>query len=310
MAPNDKQTGDNAKGSGGDVPSEKSAEEMVLYDVIEPHIAQITLNRPERGNAILTPDMNVEIARKMTIAEDDDTIKVVIIAGNGKHFCSGEDNRRMPIETFGLKKGQRLPQSLRMRGVARGHQLMRNWFLYSSKTTVAACQGAVLGAGFGMIMTCDLVVAAEDAYFARRQSRIGFAGFDVQLPLTLLRCGINHGYEMNITGRTVSAQEMKDWGVVCSLVPPDKLMDEALRYARAVAAHSTDNLMLGRHSMQMFWDLMGMSNYANYVKVAHPLFTNMVWRDDEMNWFRERNKHGNKEGMKRLNKVWEDLGFE
>ena len=72
--------------------------------------------------------------------------------------------------------------------------------------------GPALGAGFGMIMTVDMVVASEDAFFARPQSRIGFAGFDVQLPLTLMRCGINRGYEMNITGRRVSAQELQKWG--------------------------------------------------------------------------------------------------
>ena len=300
---------ENPHGYGSEMPSEKLADEMVLYEVVEPHIAKITLNRPEKGNSILTPDMNEEIARKMGIAEDDDRIKCVVLAGNGRHFCSGEDNRRMPIETYGLKKGQKLPQSFRMRGQAASAQRMRNWFLYSSKTVVAAVQGACLGAGFGMIMTVDMVVASEDAFFARPQSRIGFAGFDVQLPLTLMRCGINRGYEMNITGRRVSAEELKKWGVVTSVVPREKLEDEAMRYARAVAAHGTDTLMLGRQSMQIFWDLLGMASYADYVKVAHPLFTNMVWREDEHNWFKMRNQYGNKEGMQRLNAVWEDLGF-
>ena len=83
-------------------------------------------------------------------------------------------------------------------------------------------------------------------------------------------------------------------------------MDEALRYARAVAAHSTDNLMLGRKSMTMFFRLLGVDTYFNYAEVAHPLFTNMVWREDEHNFLRERNKYGNKEGMRRLNAVGED----
>ena len=61
--------------------------------------------------------------------------------------------------------------------------------------------------------------------------------------------------------------------------------------------------MLGRHSMQIFWDLLGMASYADYIKVAHPLFTNMVWREDEHNWFKMRNQYGNKEGMQRLNAV-------
>ena len=82
-----------------------------------------------------------------------------------------------------------------------------------------------------------------------------------------------------------------------------------MRYARAVAAHSADNLMLGRQSMQMFFQLLGVGAYINYAQVAQPLFTNMVWREDEHNFLRERNKWGNKEAMNRINKVWEDLGF-
>lgn len=301
---------DNARGYGTDLQNDKPAEEMVLYEILEPHIAKITLNRPERRNAILSPEMNIEMAKKFEMAEDDDSVKVIILAGNGPDFCSGEDNRRVPVEGFGLKKGERLPQSYRMRGITKQFNMLHEHMLFGSKTIIAACQGGVIGQGFGFVMTVDLIVASENAYFSRRQSRIGFASFEVQLPLTLLRCGINRGYELNITGRKVSAQEMKDWGVVASVVPEDKLMDEALRYARAVAAHSTDNLMLGRHSMQMFYRLLGVGTFINYAQVAHPLFTNMVWREDEHNFLRERNKVGNKQAMVNINKVWEDLGFE
>ena len=310
MAPEETSDKSNPRGYGQELDADKPPDEMVLYEIVEPHICQITLNRPERRNAILTPEMNIELARKFEMAQDDDDVKVIILAGNGTDFCAGEDNRRMPAESFGLKKGQRLPQSYRMRGITKNFKMMHESFTWGSKTVVAACQGGVIGQGFGIVMTCDLIVASDDAYFSRRQSRIGFASFEVQLPLTLLRCGINRGFELNITGRKVSAQEMKEWGVVSSVVPREQLMDEALRYARAIAAHSTDNLMLGRQSMQMFFNLLGVGSYINYAQVAHPLFTNMVWREDEHNFLRERNKHGNKEAMKRINKVWEDLGFE
>jgi len=215
----------------------------------------------------------------------------------------------MPVETFGLKKGQRLPQSFRMRGMAKNREAFRRTFLYSTKTTISAVHGAALGTGLILALACDLMVCSEDAFFGRRQSRIGFAGFELQLPFTLLKLGVNRGYEAIITGRTITAREMKEWGVASSVVPRDKLMDEAMRYARAIAAHSTDGLMLGKISMQLFWDLMGVSTYMDYAKVAHPLFTNMVWREDEHNWFKMRGAYGPREGMARLHKVWEDLGF-
>ncbi len=284
-------------------------DETVLYEKVDKHIAVVTINRPEKGNAILAGVTDVEIDRKMNMAQEDDEVKVIILRGAGKHFCAGEDVRRMPVESFGLKKGQRLPQSYRMRGMAKNTEEFRGTFLYSSKTIIAACHGAVLGNGFRMTLCCDLVVCADTAFFGRRQSRIGFAGFDTVLPVTLLKLGLNRGYEAVITGRTITAQEMKEWGFAASVVPEDKLMDEAMRYARAISAHSTDGLMIGRHSMMLFWDLMGIPEYFSYFKIAHPLFTNLVWRDDENNWLKMRNAYGPREGMMRLHKVWEDLGF-
>ena len=105
------------------------------------------------------------------------------------------------------------------------------------------------------------------------------------------------------------AQELKEWGVVASVVPPDELMDEAMRYAKMVAWHSTDNLMLGRRSMRLFWDLMGVPAYNTWTSIAHPLFTNLVWRDDEFNFLRERNKRGLRGALEEMGRQWDELGF-
>jgi enoyl-CoA hydratase len=176
---------------------------------------------------------------------------------------------------------------------------------------IAAVQGGALGLGFNIALQCDLIVAADTARFARRQTRIGFAGFDMLLPIVLLKLGINRGYEVLITGRTVPAQELKDWGVVSSLVPEDRLQDEALRYAKAVAAHSTDGLMLGRQAKKIFWDMMGYPLWNDFTAVAHPLFTNLVWRDDEANLLKERARLGSaRQALDAVNSRWEDLGFE
>jgi enoyl-CoA hydratase len=283
---------------------------MVLYDVVDPHVARITLNRPHRRNAMLTPDMNVEMARKLDMAEDDDDIKVIILAGAGSYFCAGEDIARVPVETFGMKRGERLPQSPRIHGIQKVHsQSLR--LLKCDKTVIAAVQGGAQGLGFNLALCCDLLIAADDASFARRQSRIGFAGFDMILPVTLLKLGLNRGYEVILTGRQVSAAELKRWGVANSVVPERDLPAEALRYARAVAAHSTDGSMIGRQAKKLFWDMVGISQWNNFVSVAHPLFTNLVWRDDEANMLRERVHTGSsREALARVYERWEELGFE
>ena len=133
--------------------AEQTPEDMVLYDVIDPHVVRITLNRPHRRNAMLTPDMNVELIRKIRMAEDDDDVKVIVLAGAGEDFCSGEDIARVPLETFGPKpsaagepssagataeapRKKRLPQSPRIHGIQALQDM--SWALLKCDKTVIA----------------------------------------------------------------------------------------------------------------------------------------------------------------------------
>ena len=284
--------------------------QSVLYEVVEDHICLITLNRPQRRNAIVTPDMNELLAQQLERAQDEDRVKVVVFRANGPDFCAGEDTRRTPVEAFGLKKGSRPPQSVRMRQMRKTYESMQKGLIWGDKVVIAACQGNVMGLGFSYALACDMLIAADDACFARRQSRIGFAAFDGQLPIALLKLGINRGMEILLTGRKVTPQELKDWGVANSVVPADRLDAEAMRYARAVAALSTDGLMLGKRALQMYLHGLGVAGYQNFASVGHPLFTNLVWREDEFNFLKERNAEGNKEAWARLNKIFGDQGFE
>lgn len=284
-------------------------EDWVRYEVVEPHIALITINRPERRNAILSPDMHVLFEERLATAEADDDVKVVVLVGEGEDFCAGDDVRRLPVEKAGLKKGTKLPQTARMANARRLHRHLTNWLEFP-KTVIAACQGATVGAGMNLALAADIVVASESAYFARPQARIGFAGFSTAMPLALLKLGVNRGYEAMITGRKISAEELKAWGVVASVVPDDKLRDEAMRYARAIAHHSADGLMIGKAALITFWNAVGMAQFGDWVQMAHPVFTNLVWRDDEFNFMRERNERGGKEALAELARRYAEWGFE
>jgi enoyl-CoA hydratase/carnithine racemase len=253
--------------------------------------------------------MHELFADRLGRATDDDDIKVIILAGAGTDFCSGDDVRRLPVERAGLTRGKKLPQTARILNARRLHQSLGNW-LECPKTVIAACQGAVVGAGLNLALAADLLVASEDAFFARPQARIGFAGFSTAAPLALLKMGVNRGYEMLITGRRVSAAEMHEWGVVNSVVPAESLDEEALRYARAIAHHSADGLMIGKMSLIAFWHAVGMAQFGDWVEMAHPVFTNMVWRDDEFNFFRERNELGGKGALDELRRRYAEWGFD
>lgn len=291
------------------VPDELTPEQidsLILYEVPEAHIAKITLNRPERANAMLAPESFNELGRKLKRAEDDDEIKVIILTGAGEAFCGGVDLRRTPVEAAGLKPGERLPQSRRMHHKINGSAPN---VLTMDKTVICAVDGPCVAMGFMYAISADIVIASSRARFGEPEARIGFAGFAPSFPMLALKIGVNRARAMTLTGRLVGGEEFKDWGVVESVVEPDQLQEEAMRYARMVAWHSTDNLMLGRRMMRMFYDLHGMSAFTTFTSIAHPLFTNVVWRDDEFNFFRERNSRGLKGALQEMNRQWEEMGF-
>lgn len=282
----------------------------VLYEVVEQHIALITFNRAHRRNAIVVPDMNDMFAACLERAQDDDVVKVVVLKADGPDFCAGEDTRKTPVEAYGLKKGARLPQSVRMREIRKTYEAAQKGLIWGDKVVIGACQGNVMGLGFSYALACDMLVCADDARFARRQARIGFAAFDGQMPIALMKLGLNRAMEIMLTGRSVTPQELKDWGVANSVVPASDLEAEAMRYARAIASLSTDGLMLGKRAMQQYLHGMGMAAFQNFASVGHPLFTNIVWREDEYNFLKERDAQGNKDAWAALNKTFDDLGFD
>lgn len=268
-------------------------DDWVGYEVVEPHIAQITINRPDRRNAILSPDMHELFAERLARAEADDDVKVVVLVAEGSDFSAGDDVRRLPVEAAGLKKGSKLPQTARMGNARKLHRHLTNWLEFP-KTVIAATQGAAVGAGMNLALAADILVVSESAYLARPQARIGFASFSMAMPLALLKFGPNRGYEAMITGRKIRADELRDWGVAASVVPDDELREEAMRYARAVAHHSADGLMIGKAGLITFWNAVGMAQFGDWAQMAHPVFTNLVWRDDEFNFMRERGERGGK----------------
>lgn len=284
-------------------------EDWVRYEVVEPHIAVITINRPDRRNAILSPDMHGLFKDRLDRAEADDEVKVVVLAAAGKDFSSGDDVRRLPVEQAGLTKGKRLPQTARLGNARRLHRHLTNWLEFP-KTVIAACQGATVGAGMNLALAADILVVSEDMYIARPQARIGFAGFSTAMPLALLKLGPNRGYEAMITGRKVRAAELKEGGVAASVVTAAELHDEAMRYARAIAHHSADGLMIGKHALITFWNAVGMAQFADWVPMGHSVFTNLAWRDDEFNFMKERAARGGREAMAELERRYTEWGFE
>jgi enoyl-CoA hydratase len=289
---------------------EKPVEETVLYEKLEPTIAAITINRPEKHNALFPPPMFEEITRKVKMAVNDDDVKVIILRGNGRSFCSGDDLNLAPYDTYGGAPGERPSQRVRVLAIATWINDMYRALLYCPKTIICQAKGWTIGVGLGLLFSCDMAIASESAVFSMRQQRTGFGGLSPGWQgIQLFQLGMKRMREWQMTGRTLKSEEALRWGVVNSVVPDDKLDEETLRWARTVALHPADGLMIGKEHLHIIMDAMGFQSQYSASNLGHPLFTNLKWEGEEFNFLKRRNAVGVRAAFAEREARWEELGW-
>lgn len=188
----------------------------VLYEQ-EGHIALITLNRPESLNAI-NPPLRDGLDEAMERARDERSVRVVILTGAGERaFCAGAD----------LKWRAQNAEFLRQANTQRNRPrfVMPEFDLW--KPVIGAVHGYALGGGFEIAMACDVIVAADDAQFGLPEPRRGLAADGGAIHQIVRQLPRKLAMELVLTGRIVSAEEARSFGIVNRVVPPEKLMEEA-----------------------------------------------------------------------------------
>jgi enoyl-CoA hydratase/carnithine racemase len=197
------------------------------YD-LSGHIATITLNRPEVLNA-LTLEMYVELRDLFAATAQDDAVRVVIITGTGRGFCSGGDVYKIIGEV--LKRDMRGHlEFCRLTG-----HLVRNMRLLP-KPIIAAVNGLAAGAGAVIALASDLRVVAEDARFAFLFSRVGLTGADMGAAYLLPRVvGQGRALELLLLGDDVDAHAAERYGLANRVVPREQLMPAAREWAERLA---------------------------------------------------------------------------
>jgi 2-(1,2-epoxy-1,2-dihydrophenyl)acetyl-CoA isomerase len=198
-----------------------------LLEAIENGVAWLTLNRPERLNA-LSPDMTAALTEALNRLATDREVGCIVITGAGRGWCSGGDVKTMEA------RGRDQTVEDRVEGLRRSHQLpllMRN----CPKVIVAAINGPVAGAGMGLALACDLRVAAKSARFGTAFVRIGYSGdYGGTWSLTRL-VGTAKAREMYFLGDVIGAEEAVSLGIVNRVVEDEALRDEAMALARRIA---------------------------------------------------------------------------
>lgn len=204
--------------------------ETLHYETTQ-HILTITLNRPDRLNA-LTDTMLRELDQAFRRAEADDFVRVVILTGAGRGFCPGQDlAAAMEQAASGrLQYGEHLralynPLILRMR--------------YLPKPIIGAINGVAAGAGMSLALACDLRIAAESATFLQAFVKVGLVPDSGSTWLLPRLVGTARALELMLTGRRVTAQEASALGIVNEVVPDDELPERARAMARGLADSPT-----------------------------------------------------------------------
>ena len=197
--------------------------ETVRLDVAD-FIATVTINRPPVNAQ--NQKAREELIRVFDALSDRDDVRVAILTASGKVFSAGADVK----ERVGLvqEPGDYI----------RNNRLVREHFYAISdcaKPVICAANGPGFGAGFALMLACDIMLASEDAYFVMPELDVGLAG---GARFLMDHFGKSMARYVYFTGRRIRAAELYRLGVITACVPREKLMDEAMLIAREIAAKS------------------------------------------------------------------------
>ena len=246
--------------------------ECILYDVKD-KVLTITLNRPDRLNAY-TGQMQSNLIEAFDKAGKDDDIRTIIVTGAGRGFCAGADlgaggntfNREVRNnkgETEGIKDD---PEWMRDGG---GRTTLA--IFDCPKPIIAAFNGPAVGVGVTMTLPMDIRIASEEAKFGfvfARRGLVPEAASSWFLPRVV---GINKALEWTFSGRVFSPEEAKEGGLIRSIHPADKLLEEANKIAQEIVENtSAVSVAMTR---QMLWRLLG----ADHPMEAHKVDSRAIY---------------------------------
>ena len=218
---------------------------MVLVEYPRPHIAVITLNRPERMNSMAF-DVMVPLKAALENITYDNAVRVVVLTGAGRGFSSGADHKSagevphvqgLTRPTYALRSMQILDDVIL--ALRRLHQ-----------PVIAAVNGAAIGGGLCLALAADIRVAASGAYFRAAGINNGLTASELGLSYLLPRAiGSSRAFEIMLTGRDIDAEEAERIGLVSRQVPEDQLLDTCYAIAERMAAFSRPGIELTKRTL-------------------------------------------------------------
>jgi len=245
------------------LPAEQQ-EEGILLREDQGTVATLTLNRPRQFNA-LSRAMIAELRRELHAIADDDTVRVVVLAGAGRAFCAGHDLKEMRAHAGREAHEETFDQCSAMMMALVG----------LPQPVIAKVHGIATAAGCQLVGMCDLAVAATDARFAVSGVNLGLF---CSTPGVALSRNVSRkrAMEMLLTGDFISAQTAMEYGLVNRVAAPAELDRVTLALAAAVAAKPRDAVRLGK---QLFYRQVEQTMPDAYHAAARVMAGNMMCGD-------------------------------
>ena len=249
---------------------------FVTVEKPRPHVCLITLNRPERMNAMAF-DVMVPFKEALEEVSFDNDTRVVVITGAGAGFCAGAD-----LEDPGWLD---IFNGLTVPGIARRAMKILDDVIKAIRDmhqpVIGAINGPAIGGGFCLAMATDIRIASENAYFRPAGINNGLTSAELGLSYLLPRAiGSSRAFEIMLTGRDVQAQEAQSIGLVSKVVSPAALLEACYGVAQRIAGFSQLGVEL---SKQMLWagmDAGSLHSHMNHEGHAQ-LFLRMTTRNFE-----------------------------
>lgn len=221
------------------------AYETIEFEITE-GVAVLTLNRPDRMNSFNT-QMHGEVSDALKQVKKDDSVRCLLITGNGRGFCAGQDlsdrnvdpNADMPNLGESIEKNYN-PLIRTLQGL--------------EMPVICGVNGVAAGAGANIAFACDIVLAARSASFIQAFCKIGLvpdSGGTWTLPRLV---GHARAMALSMLGDKISAEQAQSWGMIWQVVDDEQLKDEALSLAKRLATQPTKGLALIKRAIQSSWN--------------------------------------------------------
>ena len=203
--------------------------ETLTY-AVEDGVGIVTFNRPEAANA-MSPDTARELNEVSIEIDADPSVRAVVITATGKMFCSGGD-----LSAFGAAGDGARSLLLKMTGDL---HLGLSRLARNNAPVIGAINGTAAGAGFSLVMACDLAISASSAVYTMAYTNAGLSPDGSSTYYMPRKIGDRRARELMLTNRVLKAEEALEWGVVNQVVADEELMETTMALAKKLAQGPT-----------------------------------------------------------------------